>query len=78
MLLSTGQGCSPVGARGERAARAGGKAWVHLSPASGLSGLVLGAHLLTACSLSPQYMGCIEILRSMRSLDFNTRTQVTR
>ncbi|XP_004778199.1 SHC-transforming protein 2 isoform X2 [Mustela putorius furo] len=25
-----------------------------------------------------QYMGCIEILRSMRSLDFNTRTQVTR
>uniref|UniRef100_A0A2R9CHI5 SHC adaptor protein 2 n=1 Tax=Pan paniscus TaxID=9597 RepID=A0A2R9CHI5_PANPA len=28
--------------------------------------------------LSPQYMGCIEVLRSMRSLDFNTRTQVTR
>ncbi|XP_009892292.1 PREDICTED: SHC-transforming protein 2 [Charadrius vociferus] len=28
-----------------------------------------------ACSL---YMGCIEVLRSMRSLDFNTRTQVTR
>uniref|UniRef100_A0A8D2IXM4 SHC-transforming protein 2 n=1 Tax=Varanus komodoensis TaxID=61221 RepID=A0A8D2IXM4_VARKO len=27
---------------------------------------------------SLQYMGCIEILRSMRSLDFNTRTQVTR
>lgn len=26
----------------------------------------------------PQYMGCIEVLRSMRSLDFNTRTQVTR
>ncbi|NXW61479.1 SHC2 protein, partial [Eurystomus gularis] len=25
-----------------------------------------------------QYMGCIEVLRSMRSLDFNTRTQVTR
>ncbi|KAJ7308466.1 hypothetical protein JRQ81_009017 [Phrynocephalus forsythii] len=25
-----------------------------------------------------RYMGCIEILRSMRSLDFNTRTQVTR
>nr|XP_025042421.1 SHC-transforming protein 2 [Pelodiscus sinensis] len=23
-------------------------------------------------------MGCIEVLRSMRSLDFNTRTQVTR
>ncbi|NWS78195.1 SHC2 protein, partial [Crotophaga sulcirostris] len=29
-------------------------------------------------SPSPQYMGCIEVLRSMRSLDFNTRTQVTR
>uniref|UniRef100_A0A8C5RXN2 SHC-transforming protein 2 n=2 Tax=Elapidae TaxID=8602 RepID=A0A8C5RXN2_LATLA len=25
-----------------------------------------------------RYMGCIEILRSMRSLDFNTRTQVTK
>ncbi|NXA29578.1 SHC2 protein, partial [Ibidorhyncha struthersii] len=25
-----------------------------------------------------QYMGCIEVLRSMRSLDFNTRTQVPR
>lgn len=25
-----------------------------------------------------QYMGCIEVLKSMRSLDFNTRTQVTR
>lgn len=73
-----GAGLQPSGGRGERAARAGGKAWVHLSPAPGPSGLVLGAHLLTARSLSPQYMGCIEILRSMRSLDFNTRTQVTR
>ncbi|XP_046956819.1 SHC-transforming protein 2 isoform X2 [Lynx rufus] len=25
-----------------------------------------------------RYLGCIEVLRSMRSLDFNTRTQVTR
>ncbi|XP_055363766.1 SHC-transforming protein 2 isoform X3 [Betta splendens] len=25
-----------------------------------------------------RYMGCIEVLKSMRSLDFNTRTQVTR
>lgn len=32
---------------------------------------------LTVC-VPPQYMGCIEVLRSMRSLDFNTRTQVTR
>lgn len=28
--------------------------------------------------LSPQYMGCVEVLQSMRALDFNTRTQVTR
>uniref|UniRef100_A0A8B9QTM7 PID domain-containing protein n=1 Tax=Anas platyrhynchos TaxID=8839 RepID=A0A8B9QTM7_ANAPL len=27
---------------------------------------------------SLQYLGCIEVLRSMRSLDFNTRTQITR
>lgn len=26
----------------------------------------------------PQYMGCVEVLQSMRALDFNTRTQVTR
>ncbi|EMP36290.1 SHC-transforming protein 3 [Chelonia mydas] len=25
-----------------------------------------------------KYLGCIEVLRSMRSLDFNTRTQITR
>ncbi|NXT25175.1 SHC1 protein, partial [Syrrhaptes paradoxus] len=25
-----------------------------------------------------QYMGCVEVLQSMRALDFNTRTQVTR
>lgn len=24
------------------------------------------------------YMGCVEVLQSMRALDFNTRTQVTR
>lgn len=41
-------------------------------------GLVM---FLEASLTSPpvlQYMGCIEVLRSMRSLDFNTRTQVTR
>ncbi|KFW07305.1 SHC-transforming protein 3, partial [Eurypyga helias] len=27
---------------------------------------------------SLQYLGCIEVLRSMRSLDFNTRTQIAR
>uniref|UniRef100_A0A8C4SZI2 SHC (Src homology 2 domain containing) transforming protein 2 n=1 Tax=Erpetoichthys calabaricus TaxID=27687 RepID=A0A8C4SZI2_ERPCA len=31
-----------------------------------------GAHYIV------RYMGCIEVLRSMRSLDFSTRTQVTR
>lgn len=25
-----------------------------------------------------QYLGCIEVLRSMRSLDFTTRSQITR
>ncbi|KAB1259384.1 SHC-transforming protein 2 [Camelus dromedarius] len=29
-------------------------------------------------TLTLEYMGCIEVLRSMRSLDFSTRTQVTR
>ncbi|NXV24611.1 SHC3 protein, partial [Cepphus grylle] len=29
-------------------------------------------------SFSLQYLGCIEVLRSMRSLDFNTRTQIAR
>ncbi|XP_064245821.1 SHC-transforming protein 4 isoform X2 [Passer domesticus] len=38
----------------------------------------------SACSQEPgttysvRYMGCIEVLQSMRSLDFGTRTQVTR
>lgn len=27
---------------------------------------------------SGQYMGCVEVLQSMRALDFSTRTQVTR
>lgn len=40
--------------------------------------LWVGLCLLIDHPLSPQYMGCIEVLRSMRSLDFNTRTQVTR
>ncbi|KFO07028.1 SHC-transforming protein 3, partial [Balearica regulorum gibbericeps] len=29
-------------------------------------------------SFSLQYLGCIEVLRSMKSLDFNTRTQIAR
>uniref|UniRef100_A0A4W4FFK5 SHC-transforming protein 1 n=1 Tax=Electrophorus electricus TaxID=8005 RepID=A0A4W4FFK5_ELEEL len=32
--------------------------------------------LFVCCAL--QYMGCVEVLQSMRALDFNTRTQVTR
>ncbi|XP_051978199.1 SHC-transforming protein 2 isoform X1 [Xyrauchen texanus] len=32
----------------------------------------------TGASYIVRYMGCIEVLKSMRSLDFSTRTQVTR
>uniref|UniRef100_A0A9J7WUC0 SHC (Src homology 2 domain containing) transforming protein 2 n=1 Tax=Cyprinus carpio carpio TaxID=630221 RepID=A0A9J7WUC0_CYPCA len=32
----------------------------------------------TGASYMVRYMGCIEVLKSMRSLDFSTRTQVTR
>uniref|UniRef100_A0A8C1IRJ7 SHC (Src homology 2 domain containing) transforming protein 2 n=2 Tax=Cyprinus carpio TaxID=7962 RepID=A0A8C1IRJ7_CYPCA len=31
----------------------------------------------TGASYMVRYMGCIEVLKSMRSLDFSTRTQVT-
>uniref|UniRef100_A0A8C2BNM3 PID domain-containing protein n=1 Tax=Cyprinus carpio TaxID=7962 RepID=A0A8C2BNM3_CYPCA len=31
----------------------------------------------TGASYIVRYMGCIEVLKSMRSLDFSTRTQVT-
>ncbi|XP_062998218.1 SHC-transforming protein 4 [Elgaria multicarinata webbii] len=34
--------------------------------------------LETGISFTVRYMGCIEVLQSMRSLDFGTRTQVTR
>ncbi|XP_058012503.1 SHC-transforming protein 4 isoform X2 [Ahaetulla prasina] len=34
--------------------------------------------LATGISYAARYMGCIEVLQSMRSLDFGTRTQVTR
>ncbi|ETE66290.1 SHC-transforming protein 4, partial [Ophiophagus hannah] len=34
--------------------------------------------LETGISYAVRYMGCIEVLQSMRSLDFGTRTQVTR
>lgn len=77
MLPSTGAGLQPSGDERRERALAGGRAWVRLSPRT-LLGWCLGPPVLTACSLSPQYMGCIEVLRSMRSLDFNTRTQVTR
>uniref|UniRef100_A0A4W5L3X5 SHC-transforming protein 1 n=2 Tax=Hucho hucho TaxID=62062 RepID=A0A4W5L3X5_9TELE len=32
----------------------------------------------TGVTYSVRYMGCVEVLQSMRALDFNTRTQVTR
>uniref|UniRef100_A0A8C0ITV0 SHC adaptor protein 3 n=1 Tax=Chelonoidis abingdonii TaxID=106734 RepID=A0A8C0ITV0_CHEAB len=34
--------------------------------------------LIHNLSMNSKYLGCIEVLRSMRSLDFNTRTQITR
>ncbi|XP_067874029.1 SHC-transforming protein 4-like isoform X2 [Heterodontus francisci] len=37
-------------------------------------GDILGSGVL----YTVRYMGCVEVLQSMRSLDFNTRTQVTR
>lgn len=48
--------------------------------AAALELLLSDKNHLTACFCLPplQYMGCIEVLKSMRSLDFNTRTQVTR
>ncbi|XP_054031254.1 SHC-transforming protein 2 [Dryobates pubescens] len=64
------------------AARAGGDEWSRKGsfirkPAQGWlhpDERVLGPGV----SYIVRYMGCIEVLRSMRSLDFNTRTQVTR
>ncbi|XP_061109663.1 SHC-transforming protein 1-like isoform X1 [Conger conger] len=44
------------------------RGWLHAD--SVLSG--------TGVSYSVRYMGCVEVLQSMRALDFNTRTQVTR
>eukprot|EP00062_Callorhinchus_milii_P002277 gi/632938308/ref/XP_007904520.1/ PREDICTED: SHC-transforming protein 4 isoform X2 [Callorhinchus milii] len=32
----------------------------------------------TGITYTVRYMGCVEVMQSMRSLDFNTRTQVTR
>uniref|UniRef100_A0A3P9CVV7 SHC adaptor protein 3 n=1 Tax=Maylandia zebra TaxID=106582 RepID=A0A3P9CVV7_9CICH len=34
--------------------------------------------LLHGLTMNPKYLGCIEVLRSMRSLDFTTRSQITR
>lgn len=49
-----------------------------LTPASPLRCRPCCAPCSALLCFPPQYMGCIEVLRSMRSLDFNTRTQVTR
>ncbi|XP_063084651.1 SHC-transforming protein 2 [Cavia porcellus] len=83
--------CRVPGARGPRGARGGGTAgpqdaaadewarkggFIH-KPAHGWlhpDARVLGPGV----SYVVRYMGCIEVLRSMRSLDFSTRTQVTR
>uniref|UniRef100_A0A663MCJ6 SHC adaptor protein 1 n=1 Tax=Athene cunicularia TaxID=194338 RepID=A0A663MCJ6_ATHCN len=46
----------------------------------GLTEPVLGGPHISALVGKPHcpYMGCVEVLQSMRALDFNTRTQVTR
>uniref|UniRef100_A0A2K5L1P1 SHC adaptor protein 2 n=1 Tax=Cercocebus atys TaxID=9531 RepID=A0A2K5L1P1_CERAT len=67
----------PLSGRGRRGARARG-GWIRkgsfiTSPRT--AGLHPDARVRPGFSY---YMGCIEVLRSMRSLDFNTRTQVTR
>uniref|UniRef100_A0A663DWC2 SHC adaptor protein 2 n=1 Tax=Aquila chrysaetos chrysaetos TaxID=223781 RepID=A0A663DWC2_AQUCH len=79
-------GGRPRGAAGRaaraEAARPGGEEWSRKGsfirkPAQGWlhpDERVLGPGV----SYIVRYMGCIEVLRSMRSLDFNTRTQVTR
>ncbi|XP_042553159.1 SHC-transforming protein 2 [Dipodomys spectabilis] len=80
--------CRAAGARGPRGARGAAGApdaadewarkggFIH-KPAHGWlhpDARVLGPGV----SYIVRYMGCIEVLRSMRSLDFTTRTQVTR
>ncbi|XP_019513050.1 PREDICTED: SHC-transforming protein 2 isoform X2 [Hipposideros armiger] len=81
--------CRTAGPRGPRGARgtagppdAGADEWIRKGsfihkPAHGWlhpDARVLGSGV----SYIVRYMGCIEVLCSMRSLDFNTRTQVTR
>uniref|UniRef100_A0A8C0X245 SHC-transforming protein 2 n=1 Tax=Castor canadensis TaxID=51338 RepID=A0A8C0X245_CASCN len=87
--LSALSRCRAAGARGTRGARgtagppdAAADEWARKGgfihkPAHGWlhpDARVLGPGV----SYIVRYMGCIEVLRSMRSLDFNTRTQVTR
>uniref|UniRef100_A0A8B9E5J8 SHC2 protein n=1 Tax=Anser cygnoides TaxID=8845 RepID=A0A8B9E5J8_ANSCY len=79
--LRGGAGAARKAARAE-GARPGGEEWNRKGsfiskPAQGWlhpDERVLGPGV----SYIVRYMGCIEVLRSMRSLDFNTRTQVTR
>ncbi|KAM9104670.1 SHC-transforming protein 2 isoform 3-T4 [Megaptera novaeangliae] len=81
--------CRAAGARGSRGARgaagppdAAADEWIRKGsfihkPAHGWlhpDARVLGPGV----SYIVRYMGCIEVLRSMRSLDFSTRTRVTR
>ncbi|PNJ00074.1 SHC2 isoform 2 [Pan troglodytes] len=84
--LSRCRGAGSRGSRGARGAAGSGDAaaaaeWIRKGsfihkPAHGWlhpDARVLGPGV----SYVVRYMGCIEVLRSMRSLDFNTRTQVT-
>ncbi|KAM7081402.1 LOW QUALITY PROTEIN: SHC-transforming protein 2 [Ciconia maguari] len=84
-LPAGGRARGAAGAAGRaraEAARPGGEEWSRKGsfirkPAQGWlhpDERVLGPGV----SYIVRYMGCIEVLRSMRSLDFNTRTQVTR
>uniref|UniRef100_A0A3Q2HPL2 SHC adaptor protein 3 n=1 Tax=Equus caballus TaxID=9796 RepID=A0A3Q2HPL2_HORSE len=74
--LAAPDGSAPPGPRAPamRAARKGRPGDEPLPRAPHASDQVLGAGVTYVV----KYLGCIEVLRSMRSLDFSTRTQITR
>lgn len=74
--LAAPDGSAPPGPRAPamRAARKGRPGDEPPPRAPPASDQVLGAGVTYVV----KYLGCIEVLRSMRSLDFSTRTQITR
>ncbi|KAM5332026.1 SHC-transforming protein 3-like [Glossophaga mutica] len=74
--LAAQDSSSPPGPRAPamRAARKGRLGEEQPPSAGPASDQVLGAGVTYVV----KYLGCIEVLRSMRSLDFSTRTQITR